>query len=215
MPVPSKPWFQPQSFPSPQPRPSMTRIYARPSLSTPWHRKYSKCWDMHSAPVSCIISTAYTVNCLVGSSISGIYYCYLCYLLWYFGLFLFLFVYKDIHYVSYSHASVHTLLSICHTVSYKSDMRLAFLFTDFSTLLSITVSLFYYAVHPLSLVFSHWYLTLSKKNNDTFSCIYALLARISTLACCTLRWFNAIPLILTFVFTLVYTLSSHPHILLQ
>jgi len=131
---------------------------------------------MYSAAVSCVISPAYTVNCLVVSSISGIYYRYLCYLLRYFGLFLFLFVYKDIHYVSYSHASVHTLVSICHTVSYKSDMCLAFLFTDFSTLLPITVSLFYYAVQPLSLVFSHWHLTLSWKNNDAFSCSYALLA---------------------------------------
>jgi len=119
------------------------------------------CWDMHSAPVSCVISPAYTVNSLVDSSISGIYYRYLCYLLRYLGLFLFLFVYKDIHYASCSHASVHTLVSICHTVSYKSDMRLAFLFTDFSTLLPITVSLFYYAVQPLSLVFSHWHLALS------------------------------------------------------
>jgi len=40
-------------------------------------------------------------------------------------------------------------------------MRLAFLFTDFSTLLPITVSIFYYAVQPLSLVYSHWHLTLS------------------------------------------------------
>jgi len=116
---------------------------------------------MHSAPVSCVISPAYTVNSLVVSSISSIYYCYLCYLLRYLGLFLFIFVYKDIHYASCSHASVHTLVSICHTVSYKSDMRLAFLFTDFSTLLLITVSLFYYAVQLLSLVFSHWHLALS------------------------------------------------------
>jgi len=116
---------------------------------------------MHSATVSCVISPAYTVNCLVVSSISGIYYRYLCYLFRYLGSFLFLFVYKDIHYTSYSHASVHTLMTICHTVSYKSDMRLAFLFTDFSTLLPITVSLFYYAVQPLSLVFSHWHLALS------------------------------------------------------
>ena len=98
---------------------------------------------------------------LLFSSISGINYRYLCYLLRYLGLFLFLFVYKDIPYVSCSHASVHTLVAICHTVSYKSDMRLAFLFTEFSTLLPITVSLFYYAVQPLSLVFSHWHLALS------------------------------------------------------
>jgi len=119
------------------------------------------CWNMHSAPVSCVISPAYTVNSLVVSSICGIYYRYLCYLSRYLGLFLFLFVYKDIHYASCSHASVHTLVSICHTVSYKSHMRLAFLFTDFSALLPITVSLFYYAVQPLSLVFSHWHLALS------------------------------------------------------
>jgi len=43
---------------------------------------------------------------------------YLCYLLRYLGLFLLLFVYKDIHYASCSHATVHTLVSICHTVSY-------------------------------------------------------------------------------------------------
>jgi len=98
---------------------------------------------------------------LLFSSISGIYYRYLCYLLRYLGLFLFLFVPKDIHYASCSHAFVHTLVSICPTVSYKSDMRLAFLFTDFSTLLPITASLFYYAVQPLSLVFSHWHLALS------------------------------------------------------
>jgi len=109
---------------------------------------------MHSAPVSCVIS-------LVVSSISGIYYHYPCYLLRYLGLFLFLFVYKDINYASCSHASVHTLVSICHTVSYKSDKRLAFLFTDFSALLPITVSHFYYTVQPLSLVFSHWHLALS------------------------------------------------------
>jgi len=116
---------------------------------------------MHSAPVSCVISPAYTVNCLVVSSISSIYYRYLCYLLRYLGLFLLLFVYKDIHYASCSHASVHTLVSIYQAVSYKSDMRLAFLFTDFSTLLPITVSPFYYAVQPLSLVLSHWHLALS------------------------------------------------------
>jgi len=40
-------------------------------------------------------------------------------------------------------------------------MRLTFLFMDFFTLLPITVSLFYYAVQSLSLVFSHWHLTLS------------------------------------------------------
>jgi len=119
------------------------------------------CWNMHSAPVSCLISLAYTINSLVVSSICGIYYCYLCYLLRYLGLFLFLFVYKDIYSTSCSHASVHTLVSICHTVLYKSDMRLAFLFMDFSTLLPITVSLFYYAVQPLSLVFSDWHLALS------------------------------------------------------
>jgi len=119
------------------------------------------CWDMYSAPVSCTISPAYTINSLVVSSVSGIYYHYLCYLLRYLGLFLFLFVYKDIPYASSSHASVHTLVSICHTVSYKSDMRLAFLFTDFCTLLLISVSLFYYTDQPLSLVFSHWHLTLS------------------------------------------------------
>jgi len=98
---------------------------------------------------------------LLFSSISGIYYHYLCYLLRYIRLFLFLFIYKDIHYTSYSHASVYTLVSIYHTVSYKSDMRLAFLFMHFSTLLPITVSLFYYAVQPLSLVFSYWHLALS------------------------------------------------------
>jgi len=116
---------------------------------------------MHSAPVSCVIFPAYTVNSFVVSSISSIYYRYLCYLLRYLGLLLFLFVYKNIYYASCLHASVHTLVSICHTVSYKSDMRLAFLFTDFSTLLPITVSLFYYAVQPLSLVFSHWHIALS------------------------------------------------------
>ena len=170
---------------------------------------------MHSAPVSCVIFPAYTINSFVVSSISGIYYRYLCYLLRYLGLFLFLFVYKNIHYGSYSHASLHTLVSICHTVSYKPDMRLAFLFTDFSTLLPITVSFSYHALQPLSLVFSHWHLAFSSKNNDAFFCIHALLTRIFTLACCTLRWFNAIPLILTFVFRLLYTLSSHLHILLQ
>jgi len=138
------------------------------------------CWDIHSAPVCCVISPTYTVNSLVVSSISGIYYYYLCYLLRYLMLFLFLFVYKDIHYASYLHASVHTLVSICHTVSHKSDMRLALLFTDFSTLHPITVSLFYYAVQPRSLVFSHWHLALSEKNNDAFSCSYALLTRISS-----------------------------------
>jgi len=99
--------------------PASTNIHA--SISAPAHSEH--CWDMHSAPVSSVISPAYTVNCLVVSSISGIYYRYLCYLLRYLGLFLFLFVYKDIHYASYSHASVHTLVCICHTVSYKSDMR--------------------------------------------------------------------------------------------
>jgi len=73
---------------------------------------------MHSAPVSCVIHPAYTVNSLVVSPISGIYYHYLCYLLRYLKLFLFSFVYKDIHYASCSHASIHTLVSICHTVSY-------------------------------------------------------------------------------------------------
>jgi len=97
---------------------------------------------MHSAPVSGIKSPAYTVNSLVVSSISGVYYRYLCYLLRYLELFLFLFVYKDIHYISCSHASVYTLVSLCHTVSYKSDMRLAFLFMNFSAFVPITVSLF-------------------------------------------------------------------------
>jgi len=73
-------------------------------------------------------------------------------------------IYYDISGCSYSysstrifisHASVHTLVSICHTVSYKSDMHLTFLFMDFSTLLPIIVSLFYYVVQSLSLVFSH------------------------------------------------------------
>jgi len=73
---------------------------------------------MHSAPVSCGISPAYTINSPIVSSISGIYYRYLCYLLQYFGLFLFLFVSKDIYYASYLHASVYTLVSICHTVLY-------------------------------------------------------------------------------------------------
>jgi len=146
------PNYQPHSQPSTEPRVSKIRRK---------HCDKPSCWDMHSAPVSCVISPAYTVNCLVVSSISGIYYRYLCYPLRYFRLFLFLFVYKDIHYASYSYPSVHTLVSICHTVSYKSDMHLAFLFTDFSTLLPITVSLFYYAVQPLSLVFSYWHLALS------------------------------------------------------
>ena len=73
---------------------------------------------MHSVPISCVILLAYTINSVVVSFISGIYYRSLGYLLRYLSLFLFLFVYKDIHYASYSHASVHTLVSICHTVAY-------------------------------------------------------------------------------------------------
>jgi len=73
---------------------------------------------MHSAPVSCVIFLVYTINSPVVSSISGIYYHYLCYQLRDLGLFLLLFIYKNIPYISYIHASVHTLVSICHTVSY-------------------------------------------------------------------------------------------------
>ena len=116
---------------------------------------------MYSALVSYVISLANTVNSSVASSISGVYYHYLGYLLRYLVLFLFLFVYKDIPYASCLHASVHTRVSIYHTVSYKSDMRLAFLFTDFSTLLPTTVSYLLYTAQPLSHVFSHWYLALS------------------------------------------------------
>jgi len=97
---------------------------------------------MHSAPVSCIISPANTINSVVVSSISSIYYCYLYYLLRYLNLLLFLFIYKDIHYASCSHGSVHTVVSICHAVSYKSDMDLAFLFMNFSAFVPIPVSLF-------------------------------------------------------------------------
>ena len=120
-----------------------------------------ECWDIHSAPISCVISPAYTINSPVVSPISGIHYYYLCYLLRYLRLFLFLFVYKDIQYLSYSHASVHTLLSICHTISYIVWHVLALLFTDFSALLLTIVIYSLSAIQPLSHIFSHWYLTLS------------------------------------------------------
>ena len=152
---------------------------------------------------------------LLFSSISGISYRYLCYLLRYLGLYLFLFVYKDIHYASCSHASIHTLVSICHTVSYKSDMRLAFLLMDFSALYPVIVSLFSYAVQPLSLVFSHWHpallrrITTPSPAHKHCSLEYLLARLLHT------PLVHAIPLILTFTFTLVYTLYSHTHILLQ
>ena len=55
------------------------------------------CWDMHSAPISCVISPAYTVNSLVVSSISGIYY-------------LLSIIYYDISGCSYSYSSTRIFI---------------------------------------------------------------------------------------------------------
>ena len=135
---------------------------------------------MHSAPASYVISPAHTINFPVVSSISSVHYRYLCYLIRYLGLFLFLFIYKDIHYTSYSYTSVHTRISIYYPVLYIVWHALALLFTDFSALLPATVSYPLYAVQPLSHVFSNWHLTLSWKNSDAALLTCTLLSPISS-----------------------------------
>jgi len=170
---------------------------------------------MHSAPASCVYFLTNTVNSYFVSPISGILYCYL---LIYddisIGLSIIIYL-QGLSLCIFTHALVSTLVSIYHTVSYKSDMRLAFLLMDFFALHPVIVSLFSYTVQPLSLVFSYWHLALLRRiKTPSLAHMHCSLEYL--LACLlhtslVLRY----PTILKSTFTLVYMLSTHIHILLQ
>jgi len=130
------------------------------------------------------------------------------------GPFLFLFVYKNVYH-TYSHMLLFPPLFIATLFHTSSDMRLAFLYTDFSAFHPITVGSFYHVVQPYFMYLYTGNSHLVRNNTGTLLHTCAPSHSNISLASCILRWSPLSRLYLHILFTLVFTLFHTPNTLLQ